>query len=271
MHDSTGTTSTSPQLRFWSAGDSGPRVLFIMGFRMRGVVWEPQVSALKASHQVAWFDNRGIGESEVGDKTRWTMTDMAQDTLAVMDGLGWDTCHVVGVSMGGMIAQELALQFPHRLLSLSLIVTHAGGFSMEKVPTLGGLRAFRKVGNPNLDARIEALKTLLYPKEFLETVDHEQLAERMKQRIGVPPAKGTARGQLHAIVRHSTAKRLKGLRLRTLIIKASKDILVRSQASDRLCRLIPNSKLVEIADAGHGVTFQGATRVNQALEAHFAG
>ena len=142
---------------------------------------------------------------------------------------------------------------------------------MGKFPTLEGLRALRKTGNPNLDERIEALKSLLYSKEFLETVDHEQLAERMKQRIGVPPAKETARGQLHAIVRHSTAKRLKGLRLPTLILKASKDILVRPQASDRLCRLIPNSKLVEIADAGHGVTFQAAARVNQALAAHFAG
>ena len=195
---------------------------------------------------------------------------MANDTLAVMDALGWDTCHLVGVSMGGMIAQELALQFPHRLLSLSLIVTHAGGFSLGKVPTLEGLRAFRKVGNPNLDERIEALKTLLYPKSFLETVDHEALANRMKQRIGVPPAKETAKGQIHAIVRHSTARRLKRLQLPTLIIKAGKDILVRPEASDRLRRLIPNSRLIEIADAGHGVTFQGAELVNKALASHFA-
>ena len=270
MHDSTGTTSTDPKLRFWRAGDTGPRVLLIMGYRMRGIVWEPQINGLKANHQVAWFDNRGVGESEAGEKPRWTMNDMAQDARAVMDSLGWETCHLVGVSMGGMVAQELALQSPERLATLSLIVTHAGGYTIEKVPTLKGLRAFRKVGRPNLNERIEALKSLLYTEEFLATVDEETLAERMKKRIGMPPAKTTAMGQLNAIVRHNAGRRLKHLQLPTLIIKAGRDILVRPSASDRLRKLIPHSKLVEIADAGHGVTFQGAERVNQALAQHFA-
>ena len=92
----------------------------------------------------------------------------------------------------------------------------------------------------------------------------------MKQRIGVPPAKETAKGQIHAIIRLSTARRLKSLQLPTWIIKAGKDILVRPEASDRLRRLIPNSRLIEIADAGHGVTFQGAELVNKALASHFA-
>lgn len=270
MHDSTGSTENSPSIRYWSAGQTGPRVLLIMGFRMRGVVWEPQINVLKANHQVAWFDHRGVGESEVGPKKRWTMTDMAHDAMAVMDALGWSSCHVVGVSMGGMVAQELALQATHRVLSLSLIVTHAGGVSRAKIPTMEGLRAFRKVGSTDLEQRIEALKALLYPKAFLETVDQEALSARMRQRIGMPPAKETAQGQLHAILRHRTARRLKTLQLPTLIIKAGQDILIRPNASDRLHKLIPHSRLLEIPDAGHGVIYQGAARVNAALAEHFS-
>jgi len=261
-------TSGEPALRYWTAGNSGPKVLLIMGYGMRGEIWEPQISGLKDSHQLTWFDNRGVGESDMGPKSRWTMSDMAGDVLSVMDALGWDTCHLVGVSMGGMIAQEVALTASHRLQSLTLIVTHAGGVTLSKLPTMPGLRAFFGVARANTEQRIESLKKLLYPAEFLATTDEDALNARIKMRIGRPLPKNIALGQLRAIFRHDTRKRLGSLQLPTLIIKASKDILVRPQASDRLHALIPNAELLEISDAGHGVIFQSAATVNEALTRH---
>jgi pimeloyl-ACP methyl ester carboxylesterase len=237
---------------------------------MHGDIWEPQINGLKANHQIAWFDNRGIGESTRGPKSRWTMDDMASDALCVIDSLGWDRCHLVGVSMGGMIAQELALKASDRLSSLTLIVTHAGGYTLQKLPTLQGLRSFLAVNRPGPERRVEALKSLLYPEEYLTRADQAALTRQMKLRIGRPLPRSTVMGQLSAMARHDTRKRLGALHVPTLIIKASKDILIRPSASDRLQTLIPNSRVVEIADAGHGVIFQSAALVNQALAEHFA-
>lgn len=270
MHDTTNTTTGSPSLRYWTAGTQGPKVLLIMGYGMRGDIWEPQINGLKETHQVAWFDNRGIGDSERGPKPRWRMTDMAEDTLSVMDALGWEQCHLVGVSMGGMIAQEVALQAPQRLQSLTLIVTHAGGITLQKLPTRKGLKAFVGLNQGDLNQRIESLKRLLYPPEYLAKADHEALRKRIQKRIGRPLDRATALGQLSAIARHDTRKRLGSVHTPTLIIKAGKDILVRPTASDHLKSYLPDAAFIEIPEAGHGVIFQASERVNEILEIHFS-
>jgi len=269
MHDTTQQTTGTPSIRFWTAGTQGPRVLLIMGYGMRGDIWEPQINGLRQTHQVAWFDNRGIGDSERGSKSRWRMHDMALDTLSVMDHLGWEHCHLVGVSMGGMIAQEVALHAPHRLQSLSLIVTHAGGITLQKLPTRKGLKAFVGLNQGDLNQRIESLKRLLYPPEYLALADHEALRKRIQKRIGRPLDRATALGQLSAIARHDTRKRLGRLKMPTLIIKAGQDILVRPTASDHLKAYMPSAAFIEIPEAGHGVIFQASDRVNAVLQTHF--
>ena len=270
LHEFTNTTRSEPSLRYWSAGTRGSRVLLLMGYGMRGDIWAPQIRGLRETHQLAWFDNRGIGESPRGTKSRWTMEDMARDALGVMDSLGWERCHLVGVSMGGMVAQELALVSPERLCSLSLIVTHAGGYTLQKLPTLKGMRKFLSVNRRGKERRLEALKALLYPPEYLAEADRNELTKQMKLRLGRSLPKSTVLGQLSAITRHDTRQRLGQVTVPTLIIKAGKDILIRPRASDRLHKLIPGSSLIEIADAGHGVIFQSAALVNQALAEHFA-
>ena len=77
-----------------------------MGFGMRGDIWKPQIEGLRQDHQVAWFDNRGIGDSETTAQSLWSMKALARDGVSVMDALGWTRCHLVGVSLGGMIAQK---------------------------------------------------------------------------------------------------------------------------------------------------------------------
>ena len=270
MHDHAGKTEGDPQLSYWSAGDAGPRVLFVMGFGMRGDLWRPQILDLSQDHQVAWYDHRGIGESEQGSKRFWSIKDMAADASAVLDALGWESAHLVGVSMGGMIAQEMAIADEGRFKSLSLLVTHSGGPLRRKVPPLPGLRAFAAANLRTGRARLESLRKVLYPDHYVAAIDTSTLRTRIALQLGRPVSRATTLAQLYAVVRHDTRDRLGSLSLPTLIMKAGQDILVQPESSDRLLELLPHARMIEFPDSGHGLIFQKAEEVNLALKGHIS-
>jgi pimeloyl-ACP methyl ester carboxylesterase len=91
-----------------------------------GSVWNPQVAGLHEDFTCATFDNRGIGQSEA-DVTSLSITEMADDAVTLLDHLRWDSAHIVGHSMGGLIAEQLALAVPERVRSLALLCTFASG------------------------------------------------------------------------------------------------------------------------------------------------
>ena len=264
-----GFTETRPRLRYWQAGARGPRLLLVMGFSMRGDVWRPQVDDLSRDHQVAFFDNRGVGESERSGRF-WTMGDMAEDTLRVADALGWDDFHLTGVSMGGMVAQELACRAPERVRGLTLIATHEGGRFADWLPTMHALKVFWRANTGPRSQRLEALREMLYPPAFLATVDPEVLSERMRLQMGRPTDRETLLGQMSAIVRHATGSRLPAFQKPTLVIKPVDDILVPPRASDRLRKRLPHARLLELDGAGHGAVFQKAAEINQAIREQVA-
>ena len=261
-------TKSTPALHYERAGDAGPAVLLVMGLGMQGRVWDPQVRDLCADHRVAFFDNRGIGKSDALSG-RPTILDFASDALRVADACGFSQFHVVGVSLGGMIAQEIALSAKERVTSLTLIATHAGG-PFGLTPRLAGLVAFARSFAGPRSQRIRALQDLLYPKEFLATVDQAKLDARMKLQVGERAAPRTMVGQLFAVVRHDTRRRLDGIVAPTLVIRPDRDILVRPTHSNHLARGIRRSTLLSVPDAGHGVTFQGAELVSDAIRKHVA-
>jgi pimeloyl-ACP methyl ester carboxylesterase len=261
-------TATVPGLYFESAGEAGPPVLLVMGLGMRGKVWEPQVDDLSRDHRVVTFDNRGVGESApiTGHPT---MRDFARDALRVADEVGFDEFHLVGVSMGGMISQELALHAPARVRSLTLIATHAGG-PLGMAPTLPGLTAFVRSALGPQRGRVRALQELLYTPEFLDTVDKARLDERMKLQVGKRAPRRTVLGQIFAVARHDTRERLGGIAAPTLVVRPGRDVLVRPMHSTHIAGQIPGARLVPIDDAAHGVTFQSAERLSAAIRDHIA-
>jgi len=264
-----GFTPDRPRLRYWQSGAEGPRLLMVMGFSMQGDIWRPQVEDLMRDHQVGYFDNRGIGQSEKEGRV-WTMADMADDTLRVADALGWDDFHLCGVSMGGMIVQEVACEHPERVRSLTLIATHEGGRNLKWLPSVHALNVFLRANTGPREKRLHALRELLYPAEFLASVDQEMMNKRMGEQLGRPAKPSTVLAQLHAILRHSTGERLTGFRRPTLIIKPAKDILVPPRNSDRLRRRLAHARLLELDDAGHGAVFQKASEINDAIREHVA-
>jgi pimeloyl-ACP methyl ester carboxylesterase len=262
-------TRTTPRLAYRVAGEGGSPVLLIMGLAMRGLVWRPQVDAFAKRHRVVTYDNRGVGGS---DPIRGLLTirQMSADALRLADELQLESFHLVGVSMGGMIAQEAALAAPERIKSLTLIATHAGGRGTV-LPPRQGLRTFLEVNAGGDRAeRVAALARLLYPPEFLASVDREELEERMRERTAQRVPRRTVVGHVSAVMRHRTDDRLHRLDAPTLLIKPGRDILVRPEEVDRLKRLIPHAELVEYPDAGHGITFQRAADLNERVLSHFA-
>ena len=236
---------------------------------MRGDLWKPQIQGLKGAHQRLWYDHRGLGESAPSPRFPWNMTDMSRDALGVMDAAGWSSdVHLVGVSMGGMIAQEMALACPERFLSLTLIATHPGGHPGFTIPPLRGLKAFIGSQLRRGDARLKALQQILYPPEYAAQTDQEGLAERVRLQLGRPVPLKTRLAHMYAVGLHRTGKRLKSLSLPTLILKPGRDILVNAKGSDALESLIPQTELRFFEEAGHGLIFQCAADVNQAVVEH---
>jgi pimeloyl-ACP methyl ester carboxylesterase len=248
-------------------GNEGPPVLLIMGFGMRGGVWRPQIDALREDHRVVFYDHLGLGDSDPAPPVQ-SMRKMAADAERVLDALSWPDAHVVGVSMGGMIAQELALTAPGRVRSLTLIATHAGGIRAA-LPRVEGLARFVEANVARgPEKRVEALKKLLYTPDFLERVDVVKLDRRIADMAGVRAPRATLAGHLRAVLRHRTRTRLPALRMPTMVVRPGRDLLIHPKNGDVIARAIPGARLVRFDDAGHGVTFQCAQELNAELSRH---
>ncbi|MEM7434331.1 MAG: alpha/beta hydrolase [Myxococcota bacterium] len=261
-------TSTEPRLAYRVFGEAGEPVLFIMGFGMPGGVWSPQVSALRGEFRCCHYDHLGVGDSEHGAAFP-TIRSMAVDAVRILDDLGWARAHVVGVSMGGMIAQELGLEFPERCATLTLVATH-GGAPGAGIPTPRGLWYFLKgvVGGSNV--RLRSLPKLLYPQAYLDRIDRESFDRHMRTRLGSKAVPRTIAGHLSAVSRHSTEDRLGALKMPVLLVRPGLDILIRPKQTDRLAARIPGARVLRFDDAGHGVTFQKQEELNAALREHFS-
>ena len=247
---------------------SGDPVLMLMGFGMRGLVWRPQVEDLKLHHAVATYDNRGLGQTPFPEKP-FTLVDMANDALEVADSLGWERFHAVGVSMGGMVAQELAIRHPGRLKSLSLLATQPGG-PRAVVPPVRSFPRLLLIGVAPERFRGRLTHRILYPNGSLAHLTSEQRLQRADDADGVLGLAAIRRLQLAAIRKHDTRDRLQHIIAATLVIQPALDRLCRPEHSYTLVERIPRARLLRLPQAGHGLVFHAAPEVNRALLDHFA-
>ena len=120
---------------YYERGGSGPRLLFISGtggdLRRRPSVFERPI----ARHfEILTYDQRGLGQTSKPDR-EYTMAEYAADAVGLLDAVGWDRCHVMGVSFGGMVAQEMAIRYPMRVDRVVLACTSSGGAGKPETPT----------------------------------------------------------------------------------------------------------------------------------------
>jgi len=252
---------------YYEEHGSGSPLLLIMGLAVDSQGWMLQTPEFAKHYRTVVFDNRGVGRS-AKPAGPYTTAQMAADAVGLLDALDIEEAHVVGISMGGMIAQELALGFQDRLQSLTLVATH-GGARVASLPTPKGMWLFLKGLFGGRKARLKSLPRLLYTDEFIASMGSE-LREHLDIRLGRPPKLRTVLGQLYAVNRHSTESRLHQIQTPTLLVRPGRDILIRPTQTDRLAARIPNAEVLRFDDAGHGVTFQKAAELNAALRVHFA-
>jgi 3-oxoadipate enol-lactonase len=230
---------------YWDEAGEGEPVLLIMGLGSSRATWNRIRPALAAQYRTIAFDNRGVGESDV-PAGPYTMREMAADAVAVMDAANVPSAHVLGLSMGGMIAQELALQYPDRVRSLILACTSPGGENAVRADqdVLSVIGSFMSMGP---EAGTEAFVPLLHAAGTARTRIDEDLALRRKW---YPSADGY-RGQLQAIRSWEAFSRLHQIRVPTLVIHGDCDRLIPSRNGEILAERIPGARLVLLPQAGH--------------------
>jgi 3-oxoadipate enol-lactonase len=244
----------------WRAHGDGEPVLMIMGFMGSAKAWFRLLPHVSGAHRAIVFDNRGTGDSDrpVG---LWSMADLVDDALAVLDAAGHETAHVVGVSMGGMIAQHLALDHPERVRSLSLICTRAG--QGESTPwRMVASVALRPFVGPGRTFPIVA--PLLYA-ERTRRERPEVLEDDLRVRFSDQAPGATALGQIAAMRGHDTRGRLGDLKMPVLVMHGEEDALIPPESGRELARLIPGAELVMLPDCGHLVATDAEAEAAEAL------
>ena len=252
----------------YDVSGQGRRVLFIQGVGVHGRGWRPQTDELAAHCACLTFDNRGLGRSVPAGRPV-TVDRMADDARAVLDAVGWDQAHVVGHSLGGLVALNFALRSRHRVQSLSLLCTFANGRSAAPLTWRMirlGLRA--RVGTRGM-RRKGFLGIVLPPGAAADSNTAERLAEIFGHDLADQPP--IVNEQLKAMRAADLSPRLGELSgLPTLVVSATHDPIAPPAAGRALARGITGAKYVEIASASHGLPITHAQEVNRILLNHFA-
>jgi 3-oxoadipate enol-lactonase len=250
-------------------GDSGRRrrppsqdvrpVLMVMGLGANGRLWAPAVRrSLAAGYPVITVDNRGCGRSSTPWRP-WTTRTMADDAVAVLDEHGVEQAHVGGASLGGMIAQELALEFPERVSSLVLLSTTGGlrrldSASPERLLHVleAVLRSLRPGGDP--ERRVRDFLRLGASEDFAaQCRPGDETWETVAAMLEDPASQRGLALQLLAALRHSTWSRLPQLSMPVQVHHGTEDPLVPFAAGRELARRIPGARFELHPGAGHGL------------------
>jgi pimeloyl-ACP methyl ester carboxylesterase len=253
-------------LHWRSAGPAdGEPVLMIMGLGGSSRMWWRLEPHLADRWWLLLIDNRGTGDSDPVSGPL-TMAGMAADALAVLDAAGVDSAHVVGASLGGMVAQHLALDHRDRVRSLVLACTTAGGRKGAPPWRLLAASALRPLLGPGRTFGIVA------PALYAERTRRER-PERVRHDLGVRIADATSSAtvyaQLAATARHDTRARLRELAgLPVTVLHGSEDALVPVARGRELAAAIPGARLVELPETGHLVATDAEEEVGAALREH---
>ncbi|MCU1503621.1 MAG: putative hydrolase [Ilumatobacteraceae bacterium] len=239
---------------------SAPAVLMIQGLGADKHGWDLQRSLLALRYRVVALDNRGSGRSDKPFSS-YSLEQMADDAIAVLDDLGIDRAHVVGASMGGAIAMLLALRHPHRVASLVLACTAGRHHAWRRELLESWASAATERGMGAMAS--EAARWVIGPRSF----------RRLMPVFGWLGPFGLGRpthafaAQVHAILAHAdtTAAQLGEITAPALVIVGNQDILTPRGDSEELAERLPNAELVVISGAAHGLMVEHASTFNMVL------
>ncbi|NIU84053.1 MAG: alpha/beta fold hydrolase [Candidatus Thorarchaeota archaeon] len=212
--------------------------------------WDPRlIQELSKKFKLVIFDNRGAGRTDVSNG-KYTIKLFADDTAGLMDALGISRAHVFGISMGGMIAQELVLNYPEKVEKLVLCSTNCGGEKSVQ-PTLEVIEPLmvdRSALSPEEIVRMAI--PLIFTEDFIKS-NPDFVDFSIQQTLRVPISNETFMRQLNAIMEFDTYARLPQIESPTLISHGKQDILVPPENASILAETIPNAKLVYFENSAH--------------------
>jgi len=275
-----------------SFGDpAAPPIMLIMGLAAQMVVWDDDFCTLLAARgfHVVRFDNRDMGESTRFDDRAaptmaqifaasfagkpltpvYTLRDMAADTVGLMDALGLETANIVGLSMGGMIAQEVALSFPQRVRTLTSIMSSTGDPSLPQA-TPAAVAVITRDSPPDKEGYVASYVqawSVINGDLIAFDVDRTAYTAGRSYDRGPNPA-GVSRQMLAILDSGNRTERLQKLDVPALVIHGTNDPLVPPDAGRATARAIPGAKLVLIEGMGHTLPRSIWPQIVDAIAAH---
>lgn len=249
-------TSNGIELEYDTFGDpSGAPLLLIAGLGMQMIGWDDDFCRLLAERgfKVIRFDNRDAGLS-TRPEAAYTLDDMAADAVGLLDALGISAAHLVGASMGGFIAQLVALDHPERVLTLTSMISGPNGED-QVPPTPEGMAVLTapapQTRQEQVALGLRSKKALLGPKD---PFDEPYELARIEQAIDRAYNPAGFLRQLTAIMgAKGRLERLRSLRIPTLVVHGDADILIPVDNGRNVAGAVPGARLVEIEGMGHDV------------------
>ena len=243
-------------------GEGEPLVL-IQGFAGGHEAWFFQLRAFKKHFKVVIFDNRGIGRTDGSDKP-YAIETLAEDVVGLMEHLGIPKAHVLGLSLGGLVAQEVAISYPEKVRKLVLGSTFAGREVYDVHPEMLGALGIPE-GSTSVDIRsidmtklMPAMVTLAFNKRLYRMI----LTLLAKRRMKSIKVEGHF-GQMSAIDSYTTLDRLHLIKALTLVITGTGDRLVSPHYSEVIASRIPNAQLVLVNGGSHAFFMEMRGRFNK--------
>jgi 3-oxoadipate enol-lactonase len=239
---------------------TGEPLLLVNGLADDLSSWASQVEPFSRRYQVIIFDNRGIGQTDKPGGG-YTTADMAADAVSLLEALHIPRAHILGVSMGGMIAQEIALRYPERVNKLLLCCTCSEASEantrlyriwQETAPILG------------LPQMMKEVLIWCFTPEFFQ--EHRQAAQETEEALtGISQPVEAYLSQLYSIQVHNATSRLAGISAPTLVLGAPNDLIFPPFQSRQLHEGIPGSTLRFTEHGGHAFLWEASDEFNQAV------
>ena len=240
----------------------GDPLVMIRGLGSNVDHWYEQVPTLSKKYQLLVFDNRGIARSS-DPGSAFSTRDMAGDTAALMESAGIRSAHVLGYSMGGMVAQEIALNYPEKIKGMILVATDCGITQRIKArPEVSRLFSqMVSLGTP--EAKLAAA-ACLYAKHTFESKT-EVIEHYNEVSMRFPASQDIMARQWAAVTQHDACSRLQNISSPTLTLTGSEDVLIPPENAKIMAEIIPNARMSTIDDGGHLVLIEQPQQFNQAV------
>lgn len=253
------TTSNEVKISYHERGSGEPLVL-LMGFGADGTVWEKHVSVYEKHFRCIIPDNRGVGKSDQPPGPYTTLM-MAKDTIAVMDHAGVKQAHVAGISMGGAIAQQIAINYPERVKKLMLICTwpRFSNYAKAVYENLKHIRA--SVSGEHF---MELLQLWIFAPPYYQNHWNELKEDAIQAgKNPTPQTRNGFEGQLDACINHDTVEQLNRINAPVLITAGLKDIFTPPEFSELIHEKIPGSVYSTYPEGGHVHHWEDLERFNR--------